>query len=296
MTDKGKKIAFLFPGQGRAPSGPPPPSPIIEELFDLAATRGLPLREWFADRPDERFRSTRTAQPTLFIDSVAREINLQSRGISPSAVAGHSLGEYAALVSAGVITASDALEIVIERGRLMKGVEGGMVAVVGLDIERVKEICAEVGSDVTIANHNGPTQIVVAGSKEGLSEIATLAVREGGRGIPLRVSGPFHSPAMRPAEEELAPVIERTRFSNPKIPVVSGVSGRIERDADGLKDLMKRQITSCVRWVDVIKEIGELGVTHAVEIGSGDVLTRLSKRVTENIEFLTYEEAQNGGI
>jgi len=294
MTD-GKRIAFLFPGQGRTPSGPPP-LPIIEELFDLAAERGIGLRELFADRSGERFRETRTAQPALFIDSFTREVEIRSRGITPICVAGHSLGEYTALVSAGVITASDALSIVIERGRLMDGIDGGMMAIVGLTIEKVEEICVGTGGKVTIANHNGPTQIVIAGPKEGLDEAAALAGEAGGRGIPLKVSGPFHSPAMRPAEERLAPFIEQTRFSKPKVPVVSGVSGQLERDAKALKQLMKKQITSYVHWVDVIRRLEEIGVTHAIEVGSGNVLTRLGERITERIGFLTYEEALNGGI
>jgi len=115
-----KEVAFIFPGQGRIPSGPPPPSPLVDSLLDLAADLGLPLREWFADRPEERFSATRAAQPALFIDSIARDCALRSRGIVPAAVAGHSLGEYVALVSAGVLSPSDALEIVIERGRLME--------------------------------------------------------------------------------------------------------------------------------------------------------------------------------
>jgi len=289
------KIAFLFPGQGRTPSGPPP-SAIVDDLFDLAASRGIPLREWLADRSEEHFRETRVAQPALFIDSIARESEIRSHGITPVCVAGHSLGEYSALVSAGVITASDALTIVFERGRLMDGIEGGMMAIVGLDIAKVRALCAEVDEDVTIANHNGPTQIVIAGSKEGLNEVAALAGKAGGRGIPLKVSGPFHSPAMRPAEEGLVPFIEGVPFSPPRIPVVSGVSGRIERDGPRLKQLMKRQITSYVRWVDVIDRLTEIGVTHAIEVGSGEILTRLGRRITADIEFLTYEEALSGGI
>jgi len=290
------KIAFLFPGQGRTPAGPPPPSAIVEELFDLSASCGIPLREWFADRSGEGFKETRTAQPALFIDSIGREVEIRGQGITPVCVAGHSLGEYPALVSAGVIAASDALSIVIERGRLMEGIEGGMMAIVGLDLDQVKALCTEAAEDVTIANHNGPTQIVIAGSKEGLSEVAARAGRAGGRGIPLQVSGPFHSPAMRPAEEGLAPFIEQTRFSPPLIPLASGVSGRIERDPGRLKYLMKKQITSYVRWVDVIDRLKEIGVTHAIEVGSGEVLTRLGRRITEDIEFLSYEEVLSGGI
>ncbi len=291
-----KEVAFIFPGQGRIPSGPPPPSPLVDSLLDLAADLGLPLREWFADRPEERFSATRAAQPALFIDSIARDCALRSRGIVPAAVAGHSLGEYVALVSAGVLSPSDALEIVIERGRLMEGIDGGMAAIVGLPPAEVEKLCADAGEAVTVANYNGPTQLVVAGPKEELDRVGRSAAEAGGRVIPLRVSGPFHSPAMRPAEEGLAPLIERTRFSDPKITVVSGVSGKIEGSGGGLKRLMLYQITSSVRWVDVIRRLEGVGITRAVEVGSGNVLTRLGRRTTEGIEFLTYEEACDEGI
>lgn len=291
-----RKIAFLFPGQGRTPSGPPPSSEPVESLFRLAEERGLPLREWFSQPEEERPASTRFAQPAIFIDSIAREVKIRERGIIPACVAGHSLGEYPALVSAGVISAHDAMSIVIERGRLMDGIEGGMMAIVGLDLEGVRTLCEEIGEGVTIANHNGLTQVVVAGTEDGLAKLAKLAAEAGGRGIPLRVSGPFHSPAMRPAEAGLAPIIERTEFSHPSVPFVSGVSGEIELRAEGLKGLMKKQITSCVRWVDVVNRLTEMGVTHAIEVGSGEVLTRLGRRITDGIEFLTYEEASDGGV
>ncbi|MGB2983884.1 MAG: ACP S-malonyltransferase [Candidatus Bipolaricaulia bacterium] len=291
-----RRVAFLFPGQGGLPEALPPTSPEIERLFELAASHGLELRAWIESGDVARLARTDAAQPAILIDSLAKDIALRASGMTPSLVAGHSLGEYSALVSAEVLSAMDALELVIERGRLMEGAAGGMAAIIKLDLETVAALCSQVGTDVVIANHNGPRQVVVSGSDAAVDCVIEEAERVGGRGIRLQVSGPFHSPFMEPSRRALTSVIDRTAFGPLSVPIACAVSGRVETDADRLRELMRKQMTSCVRWVDVIDRLVDAGVSRAIEVGSGKVLTGLGKRVTDRIEFVTYEEVADGRV
>jgi len=284
-------IAFLFPGQGRVPEAAPPPSEQLDRLFALAEARGLPLRDWIRDRQEDLLARTVHAQPALLIDSLAREASLRTAGWSADVVAGHSLGEYAALVSAGVLDDLDALGAVIERGRAMDGIDGAMAAILKLDLGTVESLCDKAEGDVCVANHNAASQIVVSGDATAVSEVARKATDRGGRAIPLRVSGPFHSPAMRPAEQALEPLLRSLPFRPPGLSFVSSVTGTIQTDPAQLRDTLCRQITARVRWVDVVSRLEELGVETAVEVGSGDVLTRLGRRSSTRIRFVTYKEA-----
>ncbi len=284
-------VAFLFPGQGRIPEVLPPPSDRLDSLFDLAEERGLPLRRWISERKTGVLGLTENAQPALFIDSMAREGALRAAGWRPDVVAGHSLGEYCALVSAGVLQPLDGLGAVIERGRAMSGIDGTMAAILKLDLDAVESLCNEVGSGVCVANHNGPTQIVVSGEPAPVEALSRRAEEAGGRSIPLRVSGPFHSPLMVPAQDELEPFLRRLDFAPPKVPVVSSVTATVERDPEALREILCRQITARVRWLDVIRRLEDLGATTAVEVGAGDVLTKLGARMGTRIRFMTYEEA-----
>lgn len=289
-----RRSAFLFPGQGRLPDSLPPTSPEIERLLDLAETRGLELRTWLVEKEAARLLGTDVAQPFILIDSLARERSLRAGGVNPVLVAGHSLGEYAALVSAGVLSAHDALDVVIERGRLMAGIAGSMAAIVKLDLDTVARLCSQIGSDVVVANHNGTHQVVISGAEASVDRVIELAQAAGGRGIRLEVSGPFHSPFMERAREVLAAVLDRVSFRPPSVPVVCGVSGRVETDPERLRALMKEQMTACVRWVDVLSSLVREGVSHAVEAGSGTVLSGLGRRFTDEIQFVSYEEATDG--
>lgn len=291
-----QRIAFLYPGQGTLPREVAPAPPDLEALYGLAAEAGLSLREWIAAGDTERLTRTDAAQPAIFLDSVVRTALLNAAGVAPDAVAGHSLGEYAALVAAGVLSAEGALRLVLRRGALMRGIPGGMAAVVKLDPEAVRALCREIGPEVHVANHNGPTQVVVSGSAAGLEALATAVKSQGGQTLPLQVSGPFHSPFMRPAEDALAPEIARTPFAVPRVPIVSSVSGAAEQDATRLRALLATQITSCVRWMDVLDGLEALGTTLAVEVGPGNVLTNLGRRATERIRFMTYKEAVDGAF
>jgi len=282
--------AFLYPGQGRLPRTLASRPEDVSRLYERAAAQGLPLLQWMQDDPQGRLSFTDAAQPALFLDAIARDRALRTAGASPMAVGGHSLGEYAALVGAGVLSAEDALEIVIERGRLMREIDGAMVAILKLDIADVKQLCEAESGDVVVANHNAPEQVVVSGRSPAVRRVSLRAAEQGGRCIPLPVSGPFHSPFMQPAEAALRPTIEQTTFLPPSVPVVSGVSGKPETDPEELKRLLTRQITSCVQWVAAVKSLASLGVRRAIEVGSGDTLTRLGRRITSTVLFIPFEE------
>ena len=294
MPGQKRKIAFLFPGQGRIPQGLPPASDVGGRLFRLAAERGLPLQEWITSGSLDLLHRTEYAQPAVLIDSLAKEEALRGNGVKLGIVAGHSLGEYTALVSAGLLTPEEALLVVIERGRLMARVEGGMAAIVKLPVEEMRAICGRIGSGVAVANYNGPRQVVISGEQKALKEAVAAAEQAGGRAIPLRVSGPFHSPLMTEAQAALVPQIESLSFNPPSVPVVSSVSGKVETDPVRLKALLLTQITACVRWVDVVNSLVASGVTCAVEVGPGEILTGLGRRITLQVQFVTFKEALDG--
>jgi [acyl-carrier-protein] S-malonyltransferase len=284
-------IAFLFPGQGRVPEGLPPRSERGDCLFAAAEERGLSLRTWVEEGRNDVLGRTEYAQPALFIDSLAREEVLRAAGWIPDVVAGHSLGEYAALVSSGVLDPLDGLGAVVERGRVMSGIPGRMAAILKLDIDTVQALCDDIGDGVCIANDNGPTQVVVSGEPAPVEELSRRAERVGGRCIPLSVSGPFHSPLMIPAQEALEPFLRRLHFAVPRVPVVSSVTATVHRDPERLRETLCRQMTARVRWLDAVRRLEELDVAIAVEVGSGDVLTRLGRRTSAGIRFITHEEA-----
>lgn len=288
-----ERVAFLFPGQGQLPPDVPPLPPQLERLYELAEREGLDIRTWIAHHDISRLSPTDVAQPAVFLDSLARCSILVSRGLSPHAVAGHSLGEYAALVAAGVLPQDAAFDLVLRRGRLMASVPGGMAAILKLDLATVTDVCAAVGRDAVVANHNGTQQFVVSAPLGALDDIARRVAELGGRAIRLDVSGPFHSPAMHSAEAELAPAIARVQFAVPRLTFVSSVTGSVENDAATLRSLLARQMTAPVRWTDVLDTLVRLGVTRAIEIGGGSVLTQLGRRATSVVRFVTFEEVSD---
>ncbi len=284
-------VAFLFPGQGRVPEALPSNTDQSSHLLELTRNAGLLLENWIESGQADRLAQTDAAQPALLLDSLSREQLLRAAGWNPKCVAGHSLGEYAALVSAGVLNPNDAMRAVIERGRLMNQVRGTMAAILKLDLDTVAGLCAD--TEAVVANHNALTQIIVSGPDDAVSDVMLRAEAAGGRSIPLNVSGPFHSPLMRPAQETLSRFLQTLDCATPDISIISGVSGRVENEASVLKALLRRQITSSVHWVDVSNELERLEVDTAVEVGSGDVLTRLGRRSDSSIRFITFEEAMN---
>ena len=289
-----EKIAFLFPGQGQLLSGLPPASAVAAHLLQFAESNGLPLQKLLQAEDRTPLSRTEYAQPIILIDSLAKAEALRSKGIVPDTVAGHSLGEYAALVTAGAISPEDALKVVIERGRLMGGVNGAMAAVVKLPVEETVRICESFSPNVVVANYNGPAQTVISGTESAVKRAMETFEGAGAKVIPLAVSGPFHSPFMNKAQAALAPAIEELAFRRPRVPIISSVSGEREEDPAMLKRLLLTQITSSVRWLNVVQGLVKGKVTVAVEAGPGNVLSGLGKRITSKIDFLSFEEAVNG--
>ncbi len=284
------KLAFLFPGQGRVPTDIPALSPDLEKLYASIEARGIDARHWIRGGDTERLTTTEVAQPVVFLDSLAKLEALRRRGFEPDVVAGHSLGEYAALVAARVLPAPAALDLVCRRGCLMTGVPGGMVALLNLDMESVVRLCAAVDGRVVVANVNGPGQVVVSGPLDALEQVERLAANSGGRAVRLAVSGPFHSPLMRPAEVALAPLLATAPFDTPQAVYVSSVSGRPEGNGEVVRSLLTTQVTSPVRWADVLRALADLGVAEAIEVGVGNVLTQLGKRAQSQVHFRAFEE------
>lgn len=288
------RIAFLFPGQGTLPSDIPSLLSESSRLYDRAAREGLPIERWLREAETTALRPTSVAQIAVFLDSFAKTEALAFRGIKPDVVAGHSLGEYGALVAAGALDADTAFDLVLRRGRFMALPSGGMVAVLKLEAALVHDLCSRVDGKVVVANLNAPGQTVVAGTSDALDSFSALAEQEGGRAIRLAVTGPFHSPLMEQAAAQLHPLIDAARLVAPHTPIVSSVSGREESDPSELRRLLHMQMTSCVRWVDVMQTLLTMAVTEAIEVGPGDVLTHLGRRMTDRVRFRTAKEVLNG--
>ena len=291
------RIAFLFPGQGTVPNELPSVGERSARLLALTERAGIPIEDMLQDGERDRLTRTEFAQPAIFIDSMSKDETLRSRRIIPTAVAGHSVGEYAALASSGVISAEDAMRVVISRGQLMGRVRGGgMAAILKLSQERVEKICHSVGEGVSVANINGPTQIVISGNEKSLDRAMSACQDAGGRAIKLNVSGPFHSPLLEPAQENLASLIKQMTFHAPTALFISSVSGQLEENYETIESLLLTQITACVQWVSTVESLVQVGIDVAVEVGPGSVLTNLGRRITDRIRFITFEEASDGAV
>jgi [acyl-carrier-protein] S-malonyltransferase len=291
------KEAHVFPGQGSQSTGMGldlyNSYPSAKEVFDEAdASLGFSLSRLCFEGPDEELTKTHNVQPAVLVVSIACLKALEEAAIanfpSPTFVAGHSLGEYTALIAAGVLSLADAVLLVRERGRLMyeAGLKnpGGMLAVIGLDEETVKDICFQ--SRTEISNINCPGQIVISGAAQALAEANKLAKIRGARAlIPLKVSGAFHSALMEPVIAEFSKIISSFRFRPPAIPVISNVTARPLTDVDSIKKELVKQLRNCIQWQESVEYMMHSGVTTFYEIGPGKVLSGLIRRINSELQI-----------
>ena len=295
-------IAFLFPGQGSQRVGMgkalAAAFPICRETFEEAdAALGAPLSRTIFEGPEDALTLTENTQPAILTMSVAVQRLLASRGLEPAMVAGHSLGEYSAHVAAGTFAFADAVRIVRNRGRYMQEAvpvgRGAMAAILGLDAALVEQACAEAaqGDVVSAANLNSPGQVVIAGSAGAVARAGERARALGARRvIPLAVSAPFHCALMKPAEERLAPELRALAVRDPNVPVVANVDALPKRDAASAIDALIRQVSSPVRWEDVVKRLASEGVRAYVEVGPGTVLSGLVKKIDRDARLASVED------
>ncbi|MYF90658.1 MAG: ACP S-malonyltransferase, partial [Gemmatimonadetes bacterium] len=251
---------------------------------------GFPLSALCFEGPAGRLAQTNVTQPAVFVHSVAANELLAAVGLQPVAVAGHSLGEYSALVAAGVLSFAEALTLVGTRGRLMleAGSEwpGTMGAVIGLDDDHVMALCQQV-ADVGIvvaANFNAPGQVVVSGERAAVARVSELATQAGARRVvELAVSGAFHSPLMASAAVEMEALLEAVPFARPRVPVLTNVSAEPVEDPEKLRLHLIHQITGPVRWSATVQRLSAMGINHAFEVGAGAVLRGLVRRTVPKL-------------
>jgi [acyl-carrier-protein] S-malonyltransferase len=292
------KLAFIFPGQGSQAAGMGralhdafPEARAVFDAVDVAL--GEKLSTLCFDGAEEKLKLTANTQPSILTVSSAAAAVLAARGVKPDLVAGHSLGEYSALVAAGAISAADAARAVRARGTFMQEAvpagQGAMAAVLGLEPERVRAICESVeaatGLVVSPANYNEPNQTVIAGAAAGVAAAAEKLKEAGAkRVLPLPVSAPFHCALMEPVKARLAPVLQAVSWSQPAVPVVTNVEARANREVARIVPLLVEQVTAPVRWVEIVQELARLGVGRVVEVGPGAVLGGLVRRIDKGIE------------
>ena len=296
-----KKIAFVFPGQGSQSVGMLDAFgdnvAVKSTLDEASAALGEDVAQLIKAGPAEALSLTTNTQPVMLTAGVAcYRAWLAAGGVVPSVVAGHSLGEYSALVAAGALSFADAVPMVRFRAQAMQEAvpvgTGGMAAILGLDDPTVLKVCADAqaatGEVVEAVNFNAPAQVVIAGSKAGVEKACELAKAAGAkRALPLPVSAPFHSSLLKPASEKLSVYLQDKIFHAPGLTVINNVDVAVVNDPAGIKDALIRQAAAPVRWVETIQEMAKLGVTHIVECGPGKVLAGLTKRIDSNLVGLS---------
>ena len=300
-------FAFVFPGQGSQAVGMLDAwgdHPVVHQtLQEASSALGEDLARLIHEGPKERLDLTTNTQPVMLTAGIAcYRAWLADTSLVPSVVAGHSLGEYSALVAAGTLTLADALPLVRFRAQAMQdavpvGV-GAMAAILGLDAQAVRDGCAEVvvatGEVVEAVNFNDPKQTVIAGTKAGVERACEVLKANGAkRALPLPVSAPFHSSLMRPAAERLRARLADTAFAAPQIPVINNIDVKIETDVAAIRDALYRQAFGAVRWVETVQAIRARGATHIVECGPGKVLAGMVRRIDSEALTATVLDPQS---
>jgi [acyl-carrier-protein] S-malonyltransferase len=291
-----KKLAIVFPGQGSQSVGMLADLyqnyPLVQDTFNEAsAALGYDLWALVANGPEDKLNETQRTQPALLTASVAVwRLWRQQGGATPAYFAGHSLGEYSALVCAGVLSLADAVKLVEKRGQYMQqavpaGI-GAMAAIIGLDDAAIAKACADAAQGEVVApvNYNSPGQVVIAGHKAAVERAGEACKAAGAkRALPLPVSVPSHCALMRPAAEQLAVDLAALHFNTPVIPVINNVDVEQADSAEAIKDALIRQLYSPVRWTETIEYFAAQGVTEVLELGAGKVLSGLIKRINKEL-------------
>ncbi|MBD3239429.1 MAG: ACP S-malonyltransferase [Chitinivibrionales bacterium] len=298
------QTTFLCPGQGSQKAGM---GQDLYEKFSEAKARfdqaneilGRDIAGLCFSGPEEELKATQNTQPALFTMEAALTDVLKSNGIVPSYTAGHSLGEYGALYAAGAFSFEDGLRLVAQRGALMaaagKKKPGAMAAVIGLDVEQIRGVLEKVDTGIVVpANQNSPEQTVISGEVVAV-ETACELLKEAGakRAVPLPVSGAFHSPLMQEAADEFKAVLDGVTFNTPACPVVTNVTAQPENDPQKLRDLLYRQLTSPVRWVETVETLQSLDCGRCLEVGPGAVLKGLLRKFAPDVTIVSCGTAEN---
>jgi len=294
------KLAMIFPGQGsqsvgmlKGYDGLPDVALVREEVARVLGQDFLTLLD---EGPAEKLNLTVNTQPAMVTAGyTAYRAWLALGGPRPQMLAGHSLGEYTALVAAGALTFADCLPLVRFRAQAMQEAvpegQGAMAAILNLDDELVKQACASAGGEVQAVNFNAPGQVVIAGEKAAVARAIEACKAAGAkRALPLPVSAPFHSSLMRPAAERLKDYLQKVNIAPTQITVVNNVDVRVEREPAAIRDALARQAASPVRWVETIRKMVAMGATHIVECGPGKVLAGMTKRIDPGVQSLTLND------